>query len=235
MASVRLTQELRAKISREAVHAFHVANPEPKPSTEFEQRLRDAIPRVPTQIALKNMYDIAMENNVYETKAFGCNNTSNKLNFTTLDKISIEGLDTPQDSPFRRGEVLIELSAPVNIIRAGDGYWGVPYQINTNAFAIEDQTYITEQSNELLKKRVQRDTKDREYKDTIDDLLKRCNTVKQLLEIWPAAENLIPQDLIVKLHEKVTRKQRAQQVKEEIHFNADEINKVVLTAKLMGA
>lgn len=235
MASVRLTQELRSGISREAVHAFHVANPEPKPSTEFEQRLRDAIPRVPTQIALKNMYDIAMENNMYETKAFGCSNTSNRLNFTTLDKISIEGLDPLEDGPYRHAGVLVELSAPVNIIRAGDGYWGAPHQINVNAFAIEDQTYITEQANELLKKRVQRDNKDREYKDTIDDLLKRCNTLKQLLEIWPAAENLIPQHLIVKLHEKVTRKQRAQQVKEEIHFNADEINKVVLTAKLMGA
>lgn len=234
MASVRLTQELRRDIARSALHAFTVANPEPKPSAEFEQRLRDAVPRMPSQIALKKILDTATDANIYAVEAFGCN--TNKLSFNTIDKITLQKIpEVEGDYHFHKNSLQIELSAPVNIVGYGDNYWGIKQHVEINAFAIEDQTYISEQAIALYKKRKDIDTKSNEYTRTIDSLLSQCNTIKQLLEIWPAAENLIPQHLIVKLHEKVTRKQRAQQVKEDIDFNADEINKVVLTAKLMGA
>ncbi len=75
----------------------------------------------------------------------------------------------------------------------------------------------------------------REYRGTIEDLLDNCNTLKQLLEVWPAAENLVPQELLSKMHEKVTRQQKARTIREKIEFDADAANQIVLTAKLMGA
>jgi hypothetical protein len=37
------------------------------------------------------------------------------------------------------------------------------------------------------------------------------------------------------MHEKVTRKQAAQQIKENLQFDEAAINQVVLTSKMMGA
>lgn len=235
MASVRLTHELRREIARTAIHAFKVANPEPKPSTEFEQRLRDAVPRMPSQIALKKMLDTATDADIYSTEGFGCN--TNKLSFNTIDKIILQKVPdvSEYDTQFKRNSLQIELSAPVNIVGYGDNYWGIKQHVDISAFALEDQTYISEQATTLYKKREDVKTAGDSYTSTIERLLAQCNTLKQLLEVWPAAENLIPQGYIVKMHEKVTRRQRAQQVKEDIDFNADEINQVVLTAKLMGA
>jgi len=59
-------------------------------------------------------------------------------------------------------------------------------------------------------------------------------TLKQLLEVWPAAESLVPADKIQKMHVKVTRKQKAAQIKEEISFDPTVANQAVLTAKMLG-
>jgi len=72
------------------------------------------------------------------------------------------------------------------------------------------------------------------YKQSIRNLLDKCSTLKQLLEIWPAAESLVESDKLAQMHVKVTRKQRAQQVREEIDFDPTLANQTVLTAKLLG-
>jgi len=49
MASVRMTQQMRHDISRAAETAYDTANPEPKPSTEFVDGLKQAIINSPEQ------------------------------------------------------------------------------------------------------------------------------------------------------------------------------------------
>ena len=86
----------------------------------------------------------------------------------------------------------------------------------------------------VLKLSQEHDVARETYERSIRDLVTRCTTLKQLLEIWPAAESLVPTDKIQKLHTKVTRIERATQIKEEIRFDPTIANQAVLTAKMLG-
>ena len=74
----------------------------------------------------------------------------------------------------------------------------------------------------------------RQYEGSIYDLLQNCTTLKQLLEIWPAAESLVPNNKLHQMHEKITRVQRAAEIKEAVCFDPTLANQTVLTAKLLG-
>ena len=78
-------------------------------------------------------------------------------------------------------------------------------------------------------------TNRREYYNTVNRLLDKCSTLKQFLTAWPAGEAFVPQDKMSELHTKVTRIQKARQLKEDIDFDDTAVNKVVLTAKLNGS
>ena len=51
----------------------------------------------------------------------------------------------------------------------------------------------------------------------------------------PAAESLVDSAKLSQMHVKVTRKQRAEQIKQEINFDPTVANQTVLTAKLLEA
>lgn len=74
----------------------------------------------------------------------------------------------------------------------------------------------------------------REYSTKINSLLNQCTTVKQMLTVWPAGESFVPSQSISRMYEKVTRIERAKQIKEEVEFDDTLVNEVVLTAKLVG-
>lgn len=70
------------------------------------------------------------------------------------------------------------------------------------------------------------------YRNQIRDLVDECNTVKQMLDAWPAGENLLPSEVIAKLHQKADKVTRVNRVKEKINFDTTAANQVILTAKL---
>lgn len=232
MASVRLTRELRDNIYRNAVNAFNTANPEPKASTAFAQKLYAAIPRMPSQEALAKAKEILnpvfdQENKTFDNKQF-------HIVERTLSKVSVFVSEN-----FQRGagaRVSVEFSAPVQIFgKTYVSYYGPDDDIHIEDLSDSDKSEITDYVNELIARRKEHQTKSGDYSRKIRELLDACGTLKQLLEIWPAAESLVPSDKIGRMHQKVTRKQRAAQVRDEISFDADEVNQVVLTARLMGA
>lgn len=229
MASVRLTRDLRQQISQKAMNAFQISNPEPMPSTEFVQYLVEAIPRMPSQIGLRKMHDI-YESEVKDSSSFDSKNAA--IISKTVERLTIEWVDDAFD---RRKYVAFDPSIPINVYRTDSHSYYMSFKATIEDFATQDKTKVQEYATDLAERRKKNTEAESDYRHKVSDLLDRCNTLKQLLEVWPAAENLIPQGYIVKMHEKVTRRQRAQQVKEDIDFNADEINQVVLTAKLMGA
>lgn len=228
MASVRLTRELRDQIHQKAMDAFKVANPEPMPPAEFVQFVAEAIPRMPSQVGLRKMHDIYKEE-VKESKSFDSNNA--EIVPKTIETLTIEWVD---DAFGRSKYVAFNPSIPINIYRTNSHSYFISFKAYINDFVTQDQTKIQEYASALLERRKKNNEAESEYRDKVRDLLARCNTLKQLLEVWPAAENLVPGQYVVKMHEKVTRKQRAQSVKEEINFNPDDVNHVVLTAKLLG-
>lgn len=68
----------------------------------------------------------------------------------------------------------------------------------------------------------------------VRDLLNQCNTVKQLLTAWPAAEKILPTGVIQKMHEKVERKFDAEAAKVRANFDPTQANTTMLTAALLG-
>ena len=228
MASVRLTRDLRNQIHQKAMDAFKVANPDPMPPTEFVQYLAEAIPRMPSQIGLRKMHDI-YESEVKGAESFDAKNTT--IISKTIETLSVEWVDNAFE---RRKYVAFEPSIPINVYRSDSHSYYMSFKAVIGDFATQDQTKIQEYAVNLAERRKKNNEAESDYRYKIQDLLVRCNTLKQLLEVWPAAENLIPGQYVVKMHEKITRKQRAQSVKEEINFNPDDVNHVVLTAKLLG-
>lgn len=232
MASVRLTRELRDDIFRNAINAFNTATPEPKASTAFGQKLCAAILRMPSQEALAKAKEILnpifdQENKTFDNKQF-------HIVERTLSKVSVFVSEN-----FQRGagaRVSVEFSAPVQIFgKTYVSYYGPDDDIHIEDLSDSDKSEITDYVNELIARRKEHESKSSDYAYKIRELLDACGTLKQLLEIWPAAESLVPSDKIGRMHQKVTRKQRAAQVRDEINFDADEVNQVVLTARLMGA
>ena len=68
----------------------------------------------------------------------------------------------------------------------------------------------------------------------VKDALGNCNTLGQLIKLWPAAENLASEEDMRKLHTKETRAQTAKRVREEIDLDVSALNTTVLTANLVG-
>jgi uncharacterized membrane protein YheB (UPF0754 family) len=230
MASVRLTRELRDEIYTNATNAFKIANPEPIASTAFEQKLRAAIPRMPSQEALAEAKTIL--NSVFDRN----NSTFDNKHFHIVER-SISKADVFIPEQFqRRLTVTVKFSAPIHIFgKKYESYYGPEDDILIEDFSESDKSEITNYVNDLVQRKKEHRNKSIDYEQKIRELLDKCGTLKQLLEVWPAAETLVPPHKISRMHEKITRKQRAAQVHDEISFNADEFNQVVLTAKLMGA
>ena len=89
---------------------------------------------------------------------------------------------------------------------------------------------ITSHEEKKIQAREDRTT----FRKGVRDLLDQCNTVKQLLTAWPAAEKLLPTSVIQKMHEKVERKFDAEAAKARANFDPTQANTTMLTAALLG-
>lgn len=232
MASVRMTNELRNDIFRAADNAFDTANPDPKPSTEFMEVTRLALQSSLPNRILKEMLDKAVDAGIQERPSQENNlpKTREIQKFTLKKK-----LDTDDSRDWDYVEMTLTTPMEYTTIeyRNENLSWSSPdfwlHDLDT-----QFQTEITELFEDFSRRRSEHQDARRNYRSGIRDLLEKTTTLKQLLEVWPAAESLVPSDKLQKLHEKVTRKQRAQTIKEEINFDPTLANQTVLTSKMLG-
>lgn len=229
MASVRITQELKKDISNRAAEAFNLADPTPQMSNEDVEILLNGI----RESALYKEMKAAGEtyNNIFAKYArerdmsLECQKLEMGVQDTTELVIHGANAENPREA------VVIPLQTPRKLY-THTGYWN-RNQLKFNTLDIDRLDAIEKVKNyyEKSKERTQRYF---DYNIKIRSLLENCTTLKQLLEVWPAAEAFVPSHLMQKLNEKVTRKQRAAQIREQVEFDASEINQIVLTAKLVG-
>lgn len=229
MASVRMTNSLRREIADKAFTSFDTACPRPQVTTEFADKLRQAINNRPAAKVYKRIKEL-QDSLGDEPKSFRDKNSYSIKNFNSvmLEKI----IDPVKDI---RHSLSIEFTPPVSVLSGHeDRYsWG-GHGLKLDELDQKDITEIDELFTEHLEKDKKWEENRSEYVFSIEALLNKCNTLKQLLEVWPAAENLVPDKYIQRMHEKITRVERAKKVKEEISFDPNKVNNVVLTAKLMG-
>lgn len=236
MASVRLSQDMRSRILNRARDAFNIANPEWKPSNDFQLGLKKALSNSESQKIAKQVHDLVTN----KASGFGLAKMAPEpYKFTGL---SIKRLANPQEQLNNRTswnsdymELRVEFDSPVTLWNKPSGYESYASTIGIDDLNQEDRTEILEYVNAAHESIHDRESAKDTYDAQIASLLNNCNTLKQLLEAWPAAENLVDQDAISKMHEKVTRVTAARERRESVNFDADAANQMVLTAKLVGA
>jgi hypothetical protein len=238
MASVRMTGELGQQIYRNAIDAFNVSNPYPEPDTEFQQVVKTAVENSPMQIFLREMRQIGIERGIDQGT-----DVTRRYHNTVLprpsgdDVVSCElhAVCHMDSGAAYDGSVDVKLITPITDYLDGgrNNHYG-RIDMWIDQLDPEHIPTITDLFNKLIVARKTRSDNEGRYRRSIKDLLKQCTTLKQLLEVWPAAENLVPSNKIQQMHTKVTRVQRAKQIKEEVSFDATAANQVILTAKMLG-
>jgi uncharacterized ParB-like nuclease family protein len=232
MATVRMSNDLKRTILDKATHAFDSANPEPEPSNDLEMLLAKAIRNMPQQKSMQKIKTIMEEDSLSEVQSFGWNR--NEMKTTTLNSIALSINET---DTLRSEIIYLSLSNPIDVLQLkGTSPYG--YSPNERLYACdllpEDQPEVIQRITSLVDRRKERNTKRSDYRISIESLMDKCNTLKQFLQAWPAAESLVPNHTISKMYEKATRVQRANKIREEVSFDDTKVNQVVLTAKLIG-
>ena len=232
MASVRLSRDLRSTIKRNAIQAFDISTPEPQFATDDINFLVDVVLQSDAQATLSVIAQTYEKLPKCRTSwgynrelrpAFGFDSPFeakvNKLTFVLDPRNEAKGHRTT-----------VDLNRSVHMYSASNNA-EIPIGV------IQDPTERSRVKEILdtFEKRMNnyRDARNN-YSATVSNLLEECTTLKQFLQAWPAGEAFVPQDKMNELHTKVTRIQKARQIKEDINFDDTAVNKVVLTAKLMG-
>lgn len=218
MASVRMTNMLRNDILRAACDAFDIANPEPELSNENHRLFREAILAMPV---LQHIRQFANT----EYKSF---------NFTVPAEKDVTAIDIhPEgdaDSVLGRRYKTIQLQTPMRIYTT---VYSNP-DVYIQDMAPEHRAPVQRMVMDLHDRQREHGNKRHSYRTSIKQLLEQCTSVKQFLDAWPAGEQFVPVEAKQRMQQKITRQQRAQQIREEVNFDASDVNEVVLTAKVMG-
>lgn len=229
MASVRLTNELRDTIFNRAHAAFKTARPYPQASTWLSDRLRDGIHASDQQTLLKECYVKSQQN---QFRSYGGYPSTVKLtDVSSINVITTSDWGTSHVSDVNKSSMAIEFMPTIKIFSIER--WGSP-EVIFEELPKQTQTDLGPQFKQLADSQTENVTADRDYSAKIRNLLNTCTTVKQLLLAWPACEAFVPFEFKNRMYEKVTRIQRANKIKEEVQFDDQFVNEVVLTAKLVG-
>jgi len=239
MASVRLSRELSGKIARSAMDAFDRANPEITPSADFTTKLIAAIQNMPSQIMARKVHE--MTKGVFEQSGKLIQMVPEYQEINNIDLYSVprnadekEVANSGRYGGTPHFNETIGLPTPIMCFRNKNSYNSGSVVMHCEQFTFDVQEGIKDLFVTYISDRKALSEKRYKYRSTIHEVLGACNTLKQLLETWPAAESLVPQELIAKMHKKETRIQAARERRESIEFDATLANQVVLTSKLMG-
>lgn len=234
MATVRLSQQLSRDLLKTAEEKYKTSNPEPHQSPELLSELREALNNVPVFKDIETLMGSIHVTNAEGTIG-GILSGLEKKDVTDLRITGITKHKAAISEEF--GEVTntaginVELPTPVKL-PAGGGY--LNYRIDISMFSPTVRDSLHTKIAAAIDAQDEWNTKFVEFSKSIDSVISQCNTVKQLLEVWPTAEKLLPADVIQKLHTKVTRKIDADKVRDLSQFDADAANQVLLTSSLLG-
>ena len=247
MAHVRMSIDLGSDIVKNAVAQYEKGHLRPNKDPVLARKVRQGIIDSPFQQAIKHLtnHDYFSEHLYLESGTTQRINTKNR-----------ESED--EQSFFEEFHTLKEDNAFVKTIRMQfangltnenrqlsidlDPYLLLPFfnsgyrsetRYDENSFTSKTK----EELNPLLNKAYEDNQKwitDKEQlEEQIRSLVNRVNTLKQFLDVYPAGEKLVPNDKLVKMHEKTTRKMHAEQVKQEIGFDLDKHNETALISSLL--
>lgn len=247
MASVRMSNDLRATLLNRALENFNTAKPKPELLGSDKIILRDAALNCQTLQAIKVVQAQAEESPALKHLTQKSQRKSIGLRggmFTDTRYAEIRFVEGGENRTRSSNTIFnFSLDASIVVTTFTDDICLIePGYYNNNALLIcredlypDDLVKVDEIVTSQKTKVETYQTEKNEYQTKLKSLLESTNTVGQFLEAWPGGEYLLPPTIIQKLNTKITRQQAAKKVKEDIDFDADACNNIALTAKLMGA
>lgn len=220
MGSVRLTKDRANRIHRKAIQAFEVANPEPTLSAEIKDLIWQGAYGDPIQVACRQFV---------EDNRSALNDRLINITHVNTDRISYHFILDGND----RG---IEFNWPTERMLFGgrNAYLHSLHKGKLGGNSDEDNAKIEEAARDCVTQRDQLKDRYNTFYSQTKKLLSECNTLKQLLESWPAAKEFVDPLDIRQMHEKITRKQAARRRIDTSGVDIDSLNQVVLTSKLVA-
>lgn len=229
MASVRLTNEIRSDIHRNAMEAFKVAKPTPKPTTWLSDRIRDGIIGSEPYKVLRELYE--SRNKYTFTSLGGIPINVNQTNDANVNLTSKTNFGASSFVDNNNKSIQIEMVPQIKLFRGSS--WGTP-EFSFEDFSPQVRADLAGPLQQLSKDIIDHYAEQHAYHKKINDLLDACTTVKQLLTAWPAGESFVAHEHKTRMYTKITRVERAKKIREEVQFDDAFVNEVVLTAKLVG-
>jgi len=240
MSTVRMSDQLQRDITRKAEDMYDKAHP----YQEFPEYLGNKIYTKYLKDDLENVSSHVLSNIPYEISNRKLKMAEvTDLNITSNYCIHKNASDDPEDydgePEFGEHRFMLKVIGGYQVLKmfnTGSNYNNDELQldlvINTDN-AVPDCELIAE----LYKIRRENDLRANErnnYRRTVSNTIESFTTLNQALKAWPALKDLVSQDKIDKVYEKVERKAKQQQQREAIEIQEQALNSVILTASLLG-
>lgn len=232
MATVRISQRLYDEIVDSFKKKYESGNPKPTRSPELLSAVREGLLTMPAVLA----FDVMLESPAIQQEL----NTGSELGtaLTRADKSDTTEIRIRKITKHQRyqltnssTEMYVELPTPVKLPYGSNyGY----YDVDINSFDISIREELHTKIAAAVDASHEWDDKFNEATKQVRSILEQCNTVKQLLKVWPGAEKLLSSEVIQKLHTKVTRNVDVEKVLDTSGFDEQQANQVILTANLLG-
>jgi hypothetical protein len=233
MGTVRLTDKRKNEYKGKAQEMFEKSNPRPDFTPEETISIMQAMTNHPFQTACRNF--VIEQNALYNVDD---NDEDSTLPFNfTMEKTK---LDTVACRLVANDDA-VTCYLPTQLVMFGETGWR--YGNSKNALDFIPDKYLDNPKDILIMqaaiRRVDSERKAqanarKTFMGGVKDALENCNTLGQLIKLWPAASKLASADDISQLHKKETRTQQANRVREEIDLDVSTLNSTVLTASLLG-
>ena len=239
MSTVRMSDQLQRDITRKAEDMYDKAHPHQEfpeylGNKIYKKYLKDDLENISSHV-LSNMPDEMSNRKLRMAEVTDLFVTSNYC-------IHKNASDNPQDydgepefGEYRFNLKVVGGYEVLKMFNTGSSYSDdlqLDLVINTDN-AVPDCELIAQ----LFKIRRENDLRANErnnYRRTVSNTIESFTTLNQALKAWPALKDLVSQDKIDKVYEKVERKAKQQQQREAIEVQEQALNSVILTASLLG-
>ena len=233
MGTVRLTDKRKNEYKDKAKEMFEKSNPRPDFTPEETTSIMQAMANHPFQVACRTF--MTEQNALYNVDESDDDSTL-PFNFR-MDKVKLEQIDCRQVKDDPR----VTCHLPTPLVMFGETGWR--YTSSKYAMDFIPDKFLTNPKEILImqaairrvvfERKTQSDARGT-FLTGVKDALENCNTLGQLIKLWPAAEKLASSEDLSQLHKKETRTQAARRVREEIDLDVSALNSTVLTASLLG-
>jgi hypothetical protein len=249
MSTVRMSSNLQYEIADKAKRMFEKANPEKEFDSMlgnklYDKYLKEKLETMQSFLLMEENQSVLLRNTISIREIYQLNL---KLVYSELQKTTdYDGNDVPEivtqdmrfSLPVTNRQIMALLSSEPDSYRdavrvdlildiSGENEEGNASKVVLDCPLVE----------EAFNTRIYNDKQyegARHYKDKVRKTISSFTTLNQALKAWPALKDLVDQDKIDKVYEKVERKAKQQQERESIQIQEQELNSVLLTASLLG-